>query len=60
MLVCVLHEMESIRQHNVTAVIFCEIPVEKTEISIVTQNGRAEKKADCELSTRISSNNKLL
>jgi hypothetical protein len=60
MLVCVLHEMESIRLHNVTAVIFCEVPVEKTDISIVTQNCRAEKKADSELCLRISPNNKLL
>lgn len=52
--------MESIKQHNIMVVIFCEIPVEKTEIAIVTQNGKAEKKGDYRFSIRISSDNKLL
>jgi hypothetical protein len=60
MLACVLREMESIKQHNIMVVIFCEIPVEKTEIAIVTQNGKAEKKGDYRFSIRISSDNKLL
>jgi hypothetical protein len=59
MLGYVLREMESIKQHNITVVIFCEIPVEKTEVAIVTQNGRAEMKGDYRFSIRISSDNKL-
>jgi hypothetical protein len=60
MLACVLHEMESIKQHNIMVDIFCGIPAEKTEIATVTQNGKAEKKGDYRLSIRIYSNNKLL
>jgi hypothetical protein len=55
--------MESIKQHNIMVVIFCEIPAEKTEIALVTQNGKTAKlkrRCDYRLSIRISSDDKLL